>query len=263
MPSKSKSQAKFFAAAAHNPEFAKKAGISQSAAKEWNAADEKEGNLKKGSKLPDKVKESSMRSLVDIVQDAELADTDDRTCDIMDSCDDEKDKLDEMPQRFDSFQGQDRDEFVDKTAEMTGKKNMVKFAEHKEYDVYMNKHGTGFIAYDKAGKQLAIVSGHLSNDAVLGVPNVFQIAATASKTGTKGIIYNIFMDMVANGVKVLSDSLHTDDAIKFWTRLIGSHQVYIVGGGEVLAKASLDKVHKYWSDDESSPSAELKLMLVK
>ncbi|MFS8320058.1 hypothetical protein ACMG5I_03945 [Escherichia coli] len=47
MPSKSKSQAKFFAIAAHDPEFAKKAGISQSTAKEWNAADEKEGNLKK------------------------------------------------------------------------------------------------------------------------------------------------------------------------------------------------------------------------
>ena len=139
MPSKSKSQAKFFAAAAHNPEFAKKAGISQSAAKEWNAADEKEGNLKKGSKLPNKVKESSMRGLVDIVQDAELADTEDRTSDIMDSCEeDHKEKLEEMPQRFDSFQGQDRDEFVDKTAEMTGKHNMVKFAEHKDYDVRVN-----------------------------------------------------------------------------------------------------------------------------
>jgi hypothetical protein len=264
MPSKSKSQAKFFAAAAHNPEFAKKAGISQSAAKEWNDADEKEGNLKKGSKLPNKVKESSMRGLVDIIQDAELADTDDRTSDIMDSCEEEhKEKLEEMPQRFDSFQGQDRDEFVDKTAEMTGKHNMVKFAEHKDYDVFMNKNGTGFIAYDKAGKQLAIVSGHLSNDAVVGVQQVFEIAATASKTGTKGIIYNIFMDMVANGIKVLSDSLHTDDAIKFWTRLIGSHQVYIVGDGEVLAKASPEKVHKYWSDDEFSPSAELQLLLVK
>lgn len=266
MPSKSKSQAKFFAAAAHNPEFAKKAGISQSAAKEWNNADEKEGNLKKGSKLPNKVKkkttESSMRGLADIIQDAELADDVNETCDIMDSCEDDKEQLEEMPQRFDSFQGQDRDEFVDKTAEMTGKHNMVMFAKHKDYDVYMNKNGTGFIAYDKSGKQLAIVSGHLSNDAVVGVQDVFEIAATASKTGTKGIIYNIFMDMVNNGIKVLSDSLHTDDAIKFWTRLIGSHQVYIVGGGEVLAKASPEKVHKYWSDDESSPSAELQLLLV-
>ena len=57
MPSKSKSQARFFAAAAHNPDFAKKAGISTKAAKEWNKADEKAGTLKKGSDKPEKVKE--------------------------------------------------------------------------------------------------------------------------------------------------------------------------------------------------------------
>lgn len=39
MPSTSKKQARFMAAAAHNPEFAKKAGISQDVAKEFNQAD--------------------------------------------------------------------------------------------------------------------------------------------------------------------------------------------------------------------------------
>lgn len=39
MPSKSNKQKKFMAAAAHDPEFAKKAGISQSVAKEFNSAD--------------------------------------------------------------------------------------------------------------------------------------------------------------------------------------------------------------------------------
>lgn len=39
MPSVSKKQARFMAAAAHNSSFAKKAGISQSVAKEFNAAD--------------------------------------------------------------------------------------------------------------------------------------------------------------------------------------------------------------------------------
>jgi len=39
MPSKSKKQAKFMAAAAHNPKFAKEAGIPQKVAKEFNAAD--------------------------------------------------------------------------------------------------------------------------------------------------------------------------------------------------------------------------------
>ena len=39
MPSTSKKQAKYMAAAAHNPEFAEKAGISQKVAKEFNNAD--------------------------------------------------------------------------------------------------------------------------------------------------------------------------------------------------------------------------------
>jgi len=40
MPSKSEKQERFMQAAAHNPEFAKKAGIPQSVAKEFSAADE-------------------------------------------------------------------------------------------------------------------------------------------------------------------------------------------------------------------------------
>ena len=44
MPSKSPAQAKMIAAAAHNPAFAKKVGVPQSVAKEFNQAD-------KGSKM--------------------------------------------------------------------------------------------------------------------------------------------------------------------------------------------------------------------
>jgi hypothetical protein len=39
LPSKSDKQKRFMAAAAHNPAFAKKAGISQKVAKEFNQAD--------------------------------------------------------------------------------------------------------------------------------------------------------------------------------------------------------------------------------
>lgn len=39
MPSKSKAQAKLMAAAAHNPAFAKKAGVPVKVAKEFNKAD--------------------------------------------------------------------------------------------------------------------------------------------------------------------------------------------------------------------------------
>lgn len=41
MPSTSEKQRRFMAAAAHNPEFAKKAGIPQSVAQEFNQADKK------------------------------------------------------------------------------------------------------------------------------------------------------------------------------------------------------------------------------
>lgn len=41
MPSKSKKQRRFMAAAAHNPEFARKAGISQSVAREFHSADQR------------------------------------------------------------------------------------------------------------------------------------------------------------------------------------------------------------------------------
>jgi hypothetical protein len=44
MPSRSPAQARLMAAAAHNPKFAKKAGVPQSVAREFNAAD-------KGTKL--------------------------------------------------------------------------------------------------------------------------------------------------------------------------------------------------------------------
>ncbi len=41
MPSKSEKQARTMAAAAHNPKFAKKVGIPQKVAKEFNKADQK------------------------------------------------------------------------------------------------------------------------------------------------------------------------------------------------------------------------------
>lgn len=47
MPSSSRKQARFMAAAAHNPGFAKKAGIPQSVAREFNAADTGTGLLGK------------------------------------------------------------------------------------------------------------------------------------------------------------------------------------------------------------------------
>ncbi len=47
MPSKSKKQAKFMAAAAHSPSFAKKVKVPQSVAQEFNQADKGTGILRK------------------------------------------------------------------------------------------------------------------------------------------------------------------------------------------------------------------------
>lgn len=47
MPSKSAKQARMMAAAAHNPEFAKKVGVPQSVAQDFNAADKGGGLLKR------------------------------------------------------------------------------------------------------------------------------------------------------------------------------------------------------------------------
>jgi hypothetical protein len=53
MPSKSPKQARLMAAAAHNPAFARKVGVQQKVAKEFNSADKGTGILlkkKKGKK---------------------------------------------------------------------------------------------------------------------------------------------------------------------------------------------------------------------
>jgi hypothetical protein len=47
MPSVSKAQKRFMAAAAHSPAFAKKAGISQTVAREFNRADQRRDSIKK------------------------------------------------------------------------------------------------------------------------------------------------------------------------------------------------------------------------
>ena len=46
MPSRTKKQARMMAAAAHNPAFAKKVGVKQSVAKDFNKADAGTGILK-------------------------------------------------------------------------------------------------------------------------------------------------------------------------------------------------------------------------
>jgi hypothetical protein len=50
MPSKSTKQANFMAAAAHDPSFARRAGVSQKVAREFNQADKGRGIIGKKKK---------------------------------------------------------------------------------------------------------------------------------------------------------------------------------------------------------------------
>ena len=62
MPSKSKAQRNFMAAAAHNPAFAKKAGIPESVAKEFNSADKGKKFGKGGFNVPkDRINRQTVR----------------------------------------------------------------------------------------------------------------------------------------------------------------------------------------------------------
>lgn len=238
------------AAAAHNPEIAKDAGIPVSVATDFNKADEKAGNLKKSSKKPGHVNEE-MRGWVDVIQDAELShDIDDANQQELIN----KDQLQEMPARFDAFSGEDPVDFIDSTAKKNPQSNMVPVAEHNGFSVFKSKNGSGYIAYDDSGKEVAIVSGQLVGD-------VFHIEAIAAKRGQKGIVYQMYMDMLKNGLQILSDTLHSDDAIRFWQKLITNHEVYVVADGEVIQRATPEKFHKYWGD-EDSPSADLQFLLV-
>lgn len=60
MPSKSEAQKRFMQAAAHNPEFADKAGIDQKVAAEFSVADKDHPDRK----LPEKVSKSTNESLL-------------------------------------------------------------------------------------------------------------------------------------------------------------------------------------------------------
>ena len=50
MPSVNRKQARLMAASAHDPKFAKRVGVPQSVARDFNAADQKTGILKKKPK---------------------------------------------------------------------------------------------------------------------------------------------------------------------------------------------------------------------
>lgn len=185
------------------------------------------------------VTESSMRSWVDVIQAAEI---------------EGNEELTEMPQKFDVFKGQDPNDAIEQTSNLSDMNNMDVVANHGNYTVMKHKDGSGYIAYDDSGKAIATVNGSI-------IGKVFHEDSIVSNV--KGVVYQIYMDILKSGYSILSDKLHSESAINFWKKIITNHQVYIVGDGQVLGKAVPEKFDKYWNEDEYSPSAELQFLLVK
>ncbi|AFC21767.1 virion structural protein [Cronobacter phage vB_CsaM_GAP32] len=234
------------------------------------------------------VEESSMRSLADIVQNAELEhDIDDANDQelinkgVLDEDADEEqeydlqgkpvesgqksapvnagtstERLSEMPLQYDSFMGMDPQVYVDNSARKSPYKNMTPVKDHGEWTTY--KGPDGYMAYDNdTGEALAAVEGHEHH-------GWFNVDVTASSRHVKGVVYQMFMDIVkVEGTPILSGRLQSDDAIKFWKRLIQSHKVFVVANDEVLQQATPEKFHKYWSDEEGSPQSQFQFLLVK
>lgn len=197
--------------------------------------------------------ESSMRGLADIVQNAELEH------DIDDANDQElinKGVLEEMPLKYDSFMGMDPQIYVDKSARKSPYKNMTPVKDHGEWTTYRGPDG--YMAYDNdTGEAMAAIEGHEHH-------GWFNVDVTASSRNVKGIVYQMFLDIVKiEGTPILSGRLQSDDAIKFWKRLIQTHKVFVVANDEVLQQATPEKFHKYWSEEDGSPQSQFQFLLVK
>lgn len=241
------------------------------------------------SKEEASIEESSMRGLADIVQNAELENDIDDANDqelinkgILDEDEDSDDqeydlqgkpvepgqtsapvnagtsteRLSEMPLQYDTFMGMDPQIHVDRKARKSPYKNMTPVKDHGDWTTYRGPDG--YMAYDNdTNEALAVVEGFEHH-------GWFNVDVTASSRNVKGVVYQMFMDIVkVEGTPILSGRIQSDDAIKFWKRLIQSHKVFVVVDDEVLQQATPEKFHKYWSEEEGSPQSQFQFLLVK
>lgn len=231
--------------------------------------------------------ESNMRGLMDIVQNAELIhdiedadeetlintgfldeDSDDQEYDLQGKPVDpgqrsadvksgtSTERLAEAPLQYDSFMGMDPQVYIDKEAQVNAPENMEPVKNHGDWSTYRGHDG--YMAYDNdTGEAIATVKGHDDE-------GWFNVDVTASSRSVKGIVYQMFMDIIKiEGTPILSGRLQSNDAINFWKRLIQTHKVYVVANGEVIQQATPEKFHKYWSNIEGSPQSQFQFLLVK
>lgn len=164
----------------------------------------------------------------------------------------------EMPERFDVYGG-DRN-FADDTLKSVQipEQGMIDVADHGQYKTIRNPNGSMYVAIDKNGNKVGFVSG------VPGKQNILKVDVTTAASGSKGVMYQLFMDILGDGKRILSDTQHSEGAERFWTRLIQDpkHFVYIVFDRKPQMRATPEKLHKYWGE-EGSVSAGIQFLLMK
>lgn len=166
--------------------------------------------------------------------------------------------LDEMPVIHDIYDG-DRQEADDTLSYQTDRLNMDKLkpvADHGTFKTYSNPRGDAYLAYNQDGKCIGLLRGNKNG-------SIFEIENTISnsQSGTKGVMFTLFMDCISQGNKIISDNQQSPTAKSFWERLVNSgHLVYYVIHGEVKGKVTPENMSNLWSGEDSYG---IRLLLVK
>lgn len=170
-----------------------------------------------------------------------------------------QDVLREMPERFDATGG-DRQYADDYIKRIAVPADNIVVAEHGEYSTVRNTKGSVYMALAKDGSKLGVVEGTPGKNNILKV----DMTASMSKSTVKGVMYQMFMDILKDGKYILSDTLHSPGAEAFWTKLIQDPKrfVYVVFDRKPQMRATPDKLHKYWGE-EGSISSKIQFLLMK
>lgn len=191
-----------------------------------------------------------MRNWADIAQEAELEDNIENARNqtlINTGKEPERTEIDEAPVVDDFYAGNrdSADQILKLKTDGIPQDKLTPVKDHGTFSTYKNPKGNVYMAYDKQGKVIGIMEGSVHN-------NVFKIENTIKNTESTehGLMINLMMDAVGDGLKILSDTIQSPSAKRMWERLITSgHTVYLVKDKKPYAVANPNNMASYWSDD--------------
>ncbi len=172
-----------------------------------------------------------------------------------------REKINEMPMVNDIYNGdrQDADDTLQYQTNGLDSSKLIPVADHGNFKSYKNPRGDCYFAYDQNGKCIGLLRGSKTS-------NIIQIdnTVTDSQSGVKGVMYSLFMDCIADGNKIISDTVQSPSAKSFWQRLVKSgHLVYFVVYGEVKGKVTPENMDSLWTEDVGNDASDIRLLLVK